>query len=311
MNNLRVLFMGTPDFALKSCEALYKNCQLVGVVTQPDRPKGRGGKMAAPPVKEFAAEKGIPCWQPLVLKDGAFQEVLDEIKPDLIVVAAYGRILPEYILNFPRYGCINVHGSLLPKYRGAAPIQRAVMNGEKETGVTIMKMEKGLDTGDMICSVSTPITPADTAGTVFERLAELGADALLSAIRCILDGSAVYQKQNDAEATYSPMIAKSEGAVDFNRPALDLSHLIMGLNPSPGAYLECGEYRIKIHEAYWGKKTSAAPGVITEISSDGIAVACGDGYSVLIKTIQKQGKNKMDAYSYACGAKLSVGEFLR
>ncbi len=311
MNDLRVLFMGTPDFAVKSCKAIFENCQLVGVVTQPDRPKGRGGKTSAPPVKEFALEKGIPCWQPLVLKDGAFQEVLNETQPDLIVVAAYGRILPEYILNFPRYGCINVHGSLLPKYRGAAPIQRAVMNGEAETGVTIMKMEKGLDTGDMLCAVSTPITPEDTAGTVFDRLAELGAKALMTAISRILDGSAVYQKQNDAEATYSPMITKAEGAIDFNRPALVLRNLIMGLNPSPGAYLDCGEYRIKIHKAYLGKKTSDAPGVITEISHEGIEVACGDGYSVLIKEIQKQGKSRLDAYSYACGAKLSVGEILK
>ncbi len=311
MNNLRVLFMGTPDFAVNSCSAIYENCQLVGVVTQPDRPKGRGGKTLPPPVKVFALEKGIPCWQPLMLKDGAFQAVLDETKPDLIVVAAYGRILPKYILNYPRYGCINVHGSLLPKYRGAAPIQRAVMNGEKETGVTIMKMEKGLDTGDMIYGVSTPICPEDTAGTVFDRLAELGAKALIVAIRQIIDGTAVYQKQNDDEATYSPMITKAEGAIDFLQPALKIRNLIMGLNPSPGAFLDCGDYRLKIHEAFLGGESSAAPGTITAVSSDGISVACGDQNCILIKMIQKQGKNKTDAYSYACGAKLVPGDRLK
>ncbi len=311
MNDLRVLFMGTPDFALNSCAALYENCQLVGVVTQPDRPKGRGGKTLPPPVKEFALEKGIPCWQPLVLKDGAFQEVLDEIRPDLIVVAAYGRILPEYILNYPRFGCINVHGSLLPKYRGAAPIQRAVMNGEKETGVTIMKMEKGLDTGDMIYKVSTPIEPEDTAGTVFDRLAELGADALIKAIEQIVSGTAVYEKQDDSQATYSPMISKAEGAIDFDQPAAMIRNLIMGLNPSPGAFLDCGDYRLKLHEAYLGSTTNAKPGTIIAISTDGISVACGDQTAVLIKVIQKQGKNKTDAYAYACGAKLSVGDPLK
>lgn len=311
MTDLRVLFMGTPDFALASCQAVYDHCKLVGVVTQPDRPKGRGGKMAAPPVKEFALEHDLPCWQPTVLKDGAFLPVLEETKPDLIVVAAYGRILPEYILNYPRYGCINVHGSLLPQYRGAAPIQRAVINGEAETGVTIMKMAKGMDTGDMILKVATPISETDTAGTVFDRLAGIGAEALLTAIHQLLDGSAVFTPQDDTLATYAPMIEKAEAAVDFSRSAKEVKCLIMGMNPSPGAFLECGDYRLKLHEAAPGGSCRYPAGVITEISNAGIAVACGDGNTVLIKTIQKQGKNKTDAYSYACGAKLAVGEYLK
>ncbi len=311
MNKLRVLFMGTPDFALPSCEALYQRFNLVGVVTQPDRPKGRGGKLSAPPVKEFALAHDLPCWQPTILKDGSFQGVLDETKPDLIVVAAYGRILPEYILNYPQYGCINVHGSLLPKYRGAAPIQRAVIDGEKETGVTIMKMAKGMDTGDMILKVSTPITETDTAGTLFDRLAVLGAEVLLEAIAQIVEGTAIYTPQDDAQATYAPMIEKSEGAIDFNRPASDLFHLIMGMNPSPGAFVDFGDYRIKIHEASVSDRCNNQPGVICTVSKDGIDVACGDGNSLRLKMVQKQGKNKTDAYSYACGAKLVVGEEFR
>lgn len=311
MSDLRVLFMGTPDFALVSCKAVYEHFNLVGVVTQPDRPKGRGGKMAAPPVKEFALGHNIPCWQPTVLKDGSFQTVLDEAKPDIIVVAAYGRILPTYILNYPRYGCINVHGSLLPKYRGAAPIQRAVINGEKETGVTIMRMAEGMDTGDMILCRSTPISEKDTAGTLFDRLALIGADALIDAINEIVAGTAVYTPQDDALATHAPMIEKSEGALDFNRPARELKNLIMGLNPAPGAFVEIDDYRIKIHEAVLGGKTNGAVGSIVCVSTEGIGIACGDGNTLILTMVQKQGKNKTDAYSYACGAKLAVREFLK
>ena len=311
MNKLRILFMGTPDFALASCKAIYEHHELVGVVTQPDRPKGRGGKMAAPPVKEFALAHGLPCWQPTVLKDLAFLPVLEETKPDLIVVAAYGRILPEYILNYPKFGCINVHGSLLPKYRGAAPIQRAVIDGESETGVTIMKMAKGMDTGDMLLRCSTPIRPEDTAGTLFDRLAELGVDALLKTISMLQDGTAVAVPQDDGEATYAPMIEKTEAELDFECDAKKVRNLIMGMNPSPGAFIDCGDYRLKIHEALLGPAVKEAPGVVAAISAAGVLVACGDGKSVLIKTIQKQGKNKTDAYSYACGAKLAVGEYLK
>ncbi|MBQ7935138.1 MAG: methionyl-tRNA formyltransferase [Clostridia bacterium] len=311
MNDLRVLFMGTPDFALPSCKALDEKFRLVGVVTQPDRPKGRGGKMAAPPVKEYALERGIPCWQPTVLKDGSFQSVLDETKPDLIVVAAYGRILPAYILDYPRYGCINVHGSLLPKYRGAAPIQRAVINGEAETGITIMRMALGMDTGDMILQEKTPILESDTAGTLFDRLAVMGAAVLLKAIEQIVNGTAVYIPQEDALATHAPMIEKAEGLLSLQKPAEELRNLIMGLSPSPGAFFEFENYRLKVYEAALGPKSSLSVGTISAISSEGIAVTCGNGTSLLLKVVQKQGKNKTDAYSYACGAKLAVGEYLK
>ena len=311
MNDLRVLFMGTPDFALPSCQAILDRYDLVGVVTQPDRPKGRGGKMTAPPVKEFALAHNLPVWQPMVLKDGSLQRVLDETKPDLIVVAAYGRILPAYVLDYPRYGCINVHGSLLPKYRGAAPVQRSVMNGESETGVTIMKMALGMDTGDMILQVKTPISADDTAGTVFDRLAQIGATALLEAIDRIVNGTAVYTPQDEALATYAPMIDKAEGRIDFSKPAYQLRNLIMGMNPSPGAFVEVEDYRLKIHEAMIGEKTNQQPGVVTRMDPSGISVACGDGNSLRLTVVQKQGKNKTDAYSYACGAKLAIGENLR
>lgn len=311
IKDLRVLFMGTPDFAVSSCKALYEKTNLVGVVTQPDRPKGRGGKMAAPEVKVYATEIGIPVYQPQILKDGSFQSVLDELTPELIVVAAYGRILPEYILNHPRYGCINVHGSLLPKYRGAAPIQRAVMNGDKETGVTIMKMAKGMDTGDMILQRSMEILEADTAGTVFDRMAELGAKTLMEAIAQIVEGSAVYTPQNEGDATYAPMIEKSEGALDFSKDAASVRGTIMGMSPSPGAYVEISGQRLKIYEALFGGKTDAAAGSVTAVSKAGVEIACGDGRAILLKTVQKQGKNRTDAYSYACGTKLAVGDYLK
>ncbi len=311
MSKLRVLFMGTPDFALVSCRAIHEKHTLLGVVTQPDRPKGRGGKTQPPPVKEYALELGLPCWQPTALKDGSFQAVLDETKPDLIVVAAYGRILPEYILNYPQYGCINIHGSLLPKYRGAAPIQRAVINGDNETGVTIMKMAKGMDTGDMILKKTTPIHASDTSGTVFDRLAVLGAEALLEAIDLLVSGKAEFIPQDEKDATYAPMIEKSEGALNFDQPAAKLRNLVMGMNPSPGAFLDLGSYRLKLFDAYLDGKTSAVPGSITAIKTDGISVACGDGQAVRFETVQKQGKNRIDAYSYACGAQLSVGDLLK
>ncbi len=311
MNKLRVLFMGTPDFALPSCKMMFEKHQLVGVVTQPDRPKGRGGKMSAPPVKEFALSNNLPCWQPTILKDGSFQSVLDETKPDLIVVAAYGRILPKYILEYPQYGCINVHGSLLPKYRGAAPIQRAVINGESETGITIMKMAEGMDTGDMILQVKTPILNTDTAGSLFDRLADLGAEALEQAIQKIVDGTAVYTVQDDSLATHAPMIEKSEGQLDFRKDAKTLRDLIMGLSPSPGAFLELENGRLKVYEASLGSSSKQPAGSIAAISKEGISIVCGDGNTVLLNVVQKQGKNKTDAYSYACGAKLAVGEYLK
>ena len=245
------------------------------------------------------------------MKDGSFQSVLDETKPDLIVVAAYGRILPEYILNYPQYGCINVHGSLLPKYRGAAPIQRAVINGDDETGVTIMKMAKGMDTGDMILKRAIPITKNDTSGTIFEKLSLLGADALKEAIMLLISGKATFIPQDDAEATYAPMIEKAEGALNFKHSAKSVCSLIMGMNPSPGAFIEIDNYRLKIHLAELGGKCNRLPGEICSISPAGIEIACGDGESIIIKEIQKQGKNKTDAYSYACGAKLAVGNDLR
>lgn len=311
MNNLRVLFMGTPDFALPSCKMMFEKHHLVGVVTQPDRPKGRGGKMAAPPVKEFALSHNIPCWQPTILKDGSFQSVLNETKPDLIVVAAYGRILPTYILQYPKYGCINVHGSLLPKYRGAAPIQRAVINGEEETGITIMKMAEGMDTGDMILQVKTPILNTDTAGTLFDRLADLGAEALEQAIQEIVNGTAVYTVQENALATYAPMIEKSEGLLAFMKDAKTLRDLIMGLSPSPGAFLELESGRLKVYEAALGTSSKQPAGTIAAVTKEGIAIVCGDGNTVVLTVVQKQGKNKTDAYSYACGAKLAVGEYLK
>ncbi len=309
--DLRVLFMGTPDFAVVSCKALMAHFQLLCVVTQPDRPKGRGSKQTAPAVKQYALEHGIPVFQPETLKKDALLPLLQELQPDIIVVAAYGRILPDYILKFPRYGCVNVHGSLLPKYRGAAPIQRAVINGERKTGVTIMRMDRGMDTGDMILQTPMEILDTDTAGTLFERMAQVGADTLLHAIEQILSGTASYISQNEKEATYAPMIEKAEAEIDFQADAGSVRARIMGMNPSPGAFYYVGQQRLKLLEAFSGHTASALPGTVTAVSEAGIEVACGDGRAVLLTVVQKEGKNKMSAYSYACGAKLAVGERLK
>lgn len=311
MNKLRVLFMGTPDFALPCCDALNHNHHLIGLITQPDRPKGRGGLLTPPPIKKYAADHRIPCYQPETLKDGAMLPLLTNLAPDIIVVAAYGKILPAYILDFPPFGCINVHGSLLPKYRGAAPIQRAVINGEKQTGVTIMKMNAGMDTGEIILQEIIPISDSDTSGTVFERLANASPSLLLRAIKQIVSGTAVYTPQDEKEATYAPMIEKNEAKIDFSQPSNTVRHLIMGMNPSPGAFFECDGYRLKILSALPGKPSDGAPGTIAEIGKEGIFVICGDQKSILIKKIQKQGKNVTDAFSYACGAKLCPAEKIR
>ena len=232
---MRVVFMGTPDFAVPTLEALIEKHEVVGVVTQPDKRKGRGKAMAFSPVKEKALEHEIPVYQPVKVREEAFVQILRELDPEVIVVAAFGQILPESILNMPKYGCINVHASLLPKYRGAAPIQWSVIDGEKETGVTIMYMEKGLDTGDMIEHVVVPIDAKETGESLHDKLAVAGGPLLLDVLAKLENGTAVRTPQNDADSCYAKMLTKDLGKIDWNKDAAAIERLIRGLNSWPSA----------------------------------------------------------------------------
>ena len=303
---MKILFMGTPDFASESLRALIKSeNEIVGVVSQPDRPKGRGHKLVPTDVKVTAQEAGLTVYQPESLKNEAFLPTLEELNPDIIVVAAYGRILPEYILNYPRYGCINVHASLLPKYRGAAPIQRAVLNGDDETGVCIMKMEKGLDTGDIISVKSTAIGEYETSGELFDRLAKIGGDLLVRTIKDIETGNAVYTKQDDEKSTYAEKITKETACIDWEKSSTEISKQICAMNPFPGAYTTYMGDTLKIYEA---EKTEGEgkPGQILGIEKKkGLKVACKDG-AIFIKTVQFAGLKRMNIEDYARGHKIET-----
>ena len=233
---MKAVFMGTPEFAVPTLQALIDHHEVLAVVTQPDKQRGRGKKMQFPPVKEKAVEYDIPVYQPQRARDEEFIEELKNLNPDVIVVVAYGQILPESILNIPKYGCINVHGSLLPKYRGAAPIQWAVLDGEEKTGITTMYMEKGLDTGDMIDKAEVVLDKKETAGSLHDKLMVLGADLLLETLKKLEDGTAVREKQNDEESCYAKMLSKDMGQIDFTKSAREIECLIRGMNPWPSAY---------------------------------------------------------------------------
>lgn len=300
--------MGTPDFAVGSLEAMVNaGMNVVGVISQPDKPKGRGHKLVPTEVKAAAQEMGITVYQPEKLKNGELMPILDELKPELIVVTAYGKILPSYILDYPQYGCINVHASLLPKYRGAAPIQWAIINGEKETGVTIMKMDAGLDTGDMLYVEKTEIGEYETAEELFDRLSVIGGKALVEAINNIDTLTPV--PQNHDEHTYAPMINKETGIIDWNKSAKEISKLICGLNSWPLANTIYKGEPLKIVTAQItdGK---GKPGEILSIDKGkGMKVATGDG-ALYIKTAQFAGSKKMAVEDYARGHEIEIGSIL-
>lgn len=308
---MKILFMGTPDFAVLCLEQMIADGhEIVGVVSQPDKPKGRGHKLMPPPVKTCAAEHGIAVYQPLSLKDQALLPLLKEKNPDLIVVVAYGKLLPGYILDFPRHGCVNVHASLLPKYRGAAPIQWSVICGEAETGVTTMYMERGLDTGDMILKASTRILPTETYGELHDRLAEMGAKLLHQTVAQIEDGTAPREKQDDAASNYAPMITKETGHIDWRAKAQTILNLIRGTNPWPMSYTRYGDEIIKVIRAKDGGAASGKPGEVLSADKRGIRVACGDGESIFILELQKKGGKRMDAASFLNGHKITTGTIL-
>ena len=303
---MRILFMGTPEFARTSLEALVEGGHDVkAVITQPDKPKGRGYEMAMPEVKIYALEKEIPVYQPETLKDNAILPLLEEIDPEVIVVVAYGKILPEYILNYPRYGCINIHGSLLPEYRGAAPIQRAVMDGLKVSGVTSMYMEKGLDTGDMLIKSELPIGETTTAGEYHDALAVLGGKVLLDTLEGLKNGTLTPEKQDDSLSSYASQLSKAEGEINWNETAEAVYNKVRGLNPWPKAFSFMGKKRFVVDFVYKSTE-AAAPGEVIRADEDGILVGCGEG-SVLIKELKPEGKKMMSAADFLRGHKIEKG----
>jgi methionyl-tRNA formyltransferase len=310
MAKLRAAFMGSPDFAVPSLRATAAACELVLVVTQPDRRAGRGRKMAAPAVKVAAEALGIPVIQPRKLRNGKVAAELRALELDVVVVAAYGRILPLDILEAPRLGCINVHASILPRWRGAAPIQRAVLAGDRETGVAIMRMEEGLDTGPVYETATTPIGEAETSGELFVRLAELGGATLEAFLRRFPEVPPP-TPQDDAAMTLAPMLSKEEGAIDWGRPARAIADHIRGMDPWPGATCQRGDDRLKLFTARVSDALAgdAAAGTVLKVDRRGLHVACAEG-TVVIAELQPPGKRRMPAKAYAAGKPFADGERL-
>lgn len=302
--------MGTPDFAAESLKALINaGYEVVGAVSQPDKPKGRGHKLMPTEVKVTAQNEGIALYQPETLKGGALMPVLEELKPDLIAVAAYGRILPEYVLNYPRYGCVNVHASLLPKYRGAAPIQWAVINGDKITGVTTMLMAKGLDTGDMLLKADTEIGENETAGELFDRLAKIGGELLVKTAEGLEKGEITPIPQNDAEATYAPMISRETGDIDWTKSPEEICALIRGVNPWPLARTAYMGETLKIAEAVTAEGVGKCGEILSLDKGKGLRVAAANG-AVYIKTAQFPQSKRMNVEDYARGHEIKIGTIL-
>ena len=300
---MRIVFMGTPDFAEESLRALLEAGENVAAVfTQPDKPRGRGMRESFSPVKALAVERGIPVYQPVTFKDGAATELLRTLAPELLVVVAYGRILPQAFLDVAKYGSINVHGSLLPKYRGAAPIQWAVLNGDKTTGVSVQYMAAAMDAGDVIASRETEIGEFETSGELFDRLKTLGAELLAETVRKIASGSVIRVPQNEADATYTKMLDKNMSPIDWNKSPREIVKHICGLNPWPVATTELGGVSFRVFGAeYTDTRTALAPGKIISAGKAGIEVACGGGRSLRITEVQAAGKKRMSAAAFLLG----------
>lgn len=305
---MKILFMGTPDFAVPSLEALVAaGHQVVGVFSQPDKPKNRGMKLLPTPVKVCAQAHAIPVFQPTKLRDGTALDTIRQLAPDLIVVAAYGRILPQEILDAPPLGCINVHSSLLPKYRGSAPIHWAILNGDQETGVTIMHMALALDAGDIIAQKTTPIDPDETVETLHDRLAQLGAELLAETVARIADGTATRTPQEESQVTLAPMLSRALSPMDWTRPARALHDQVRGLIPWPAAVTELNGTRCKIFATTVLQETTGkAPGSILAADKKGLKVACGEGTVLQIDQLQADGGKRMAAADYLRGHPIPV-----
>lgn len=309
---MKILFMGTPDFAAAVLGALCDaGMEVTGCVSQPDKQKGRGHKVVPTDTKIEAEKRGIKVYQPEKIKNGEMLPVLEEIKPDVIVVAAYGKILPKYILDYPKYGCVNVHASLLPKYRGAAPIQWAIINGEKVTGVTTMLMGEGLDTGDMLLKSETEIGEYETAEELFDRLAKLGGSLIVKTLNELEKGNITPQKQNEDESTYAPMISRETGIIDWTKTAGEISKLICGMNSWPLASTTYKGERLKIAEAQIINEDSGeeAGKILSLDKGKGLKVACGEGM-IYIKVAQFPNSKKMNIEDYARGHEIEIGSVL-
>ena len=308
---MRIIFMGTPDFAVPCLEALIKSDnEVVGVFTQPDKPKGRGYEMTPPPVKVSAVENNIPVFQPVSMKDGSALKIINSLNADLIIVVAFGKILPKDILESVKYGCINIHASLLPKLRGAAPIQWSILNGESETGVTSMQMDVGLDTGDMLIKKSIKITDEMNAGNLHDALSVMGAEVLLETIEQLKDGKLNPIKQDDSSSNYAPMLTKELCPIDFSKSSSEVHNQIRGLSPWPVSTTKINNKTYKIHKSQKITEIfSGNPGEIVD-NNNRLVCMCGDGNCIEILEIQAEGKRKTDTASFLRGHKIALGTIL-
>lgn len=309
---MKIIYMGTPDFAVEALEALASSRhEVTAVFTQPDKPKGRGKAMQFTPVKEVALRENIPVYQPKKVRDPEVIQKIRELAPDVLVVVAFGQIIPQEILDIAPYGCINVHGSLLPKYRGAAPIQWAVIDGEKESGVTTMQMDAGLDTGDMLLKTVVPLDEKETGGSLFDKLSKAGADLLLETLDALENGTVTPQKQGESPTAYAKMLTKDMGAIDWNRPAKELERLIRGLNPWPSAFSHLNGKTLKIWEASVEEENGEkkAPGTVLQADAKGFRIQTGEGI-LKIDTLQLEGKKRMDAQAFLRGYTVEAGTVL-
>lgn len=315
---MNIIYMGTPEFAVKPLQAIVDaGHKVLACFTQPDKPKGRGKTLQPTPVKEKALSLDIPVYQPVKLREEENVQIIRDYQPDAIVVAAYGQILPESILNIPQYGCINIHASLLPKYRGAAPIEWAIINGETESGVTTMYMAKGLDTGDMIEKTVVPITDTDTGVTLHDKLADAGAELILSTLTKLEDHTAVRTPQDDSLSCYASMLKKEMGELDFTKDAASLERQIRGLQPWPVAYTKMNQKTVRIYEASVCEQTEEiledgtqiVPGMIVRVTKKNFTVACGNG-ALMIRKLQPEGKKPMDCAAFLAGNKLKTGQMI-
>ena len=309
---MKIVFMGTPEFAVPSLKALVgAGHEICGVFTQPDKPKNRGMKLQEPPVKEYALSIGLPVFQPAKVRDGEALGILQALNPDLIAVAAYGKILPVDILALPRLGCVNVHSSLLPKYRGAAPINWAILNGEDETGVTIMYMAEGMDTGDILTQAKTPIGLNENAARLFFRLADIGAGLLVETVAALEAGKVSPVPQDSARASYAPMLSKEQSPLDWTRSARQLHDHVRGLYPWPSALMVLDGIRCKVLQtALAGESGGKTPGTVLQADKKGLRVACGDGQALDILELQPNGKKAMSSPAFLLGHPVSLGTIL-
>jgi methionyl-tRNA formyltransferase len=309
MTGRRTIFMGTPEFACPTLQKLIERGEnLVAVVTQPDRPKGRGQRLMPPPVKELAEKNGIPVYQPLKVRDPGFVDIIRELKPDVIVVVAFGQILPKALLEIPAHGCINVHASLLPRYRGAAPLNWCIINGEAETGVTTMLMDVGLDTGDMLLTRNTPLDENEDIVSLHDRMATMGADLLAETLDRIGAGDLIPQPQNNADSCYAPMLKKEDGIINWHNDARTIHNQVRGLAVWPVACTTVGDQTMKIYRTRVGNG-SGEPGTVLQAAKGTFEVACRSG-SLFLQELQLAGKKRLDCASFLAGYPVSVGTLL-